>query len=174
MSTRCGDLDPSVALQLVARNGGDCEAVERILNNKSGVLGLSGFSADIRDVAAAGRSGGFDIATQSYLWRIRKYLGSYLTVAAPADAVIFTDTVGENVPFVRSAVCGGLTAFGIDIDETSNADLDTLPADIATAQSRVRVLVIATNEELAIAREAWGVLSKKTATSAKESVSCAF
>jgi acetate kinase len=172
MSTRCGDLDPAVALQLVARHGGDHEAVERILNKKSGVLGLSGFSADIRDVAAAGGAGPLDIATQSYLWRIRKYLGAYLTAAAPVGAIIFTDTVGENVPFVRSAVCGGLTEFGIDVDEASNYTLTKLPADIATAQGRVRVLVIATNEELAIAREAWGVLHKKAPIRAEESVSC--
>jgi acetate kinase len=174
MSTRCGDLDPAVALRLVALHGGDHEAVERILNKKSGVLGLSGFSADIRDVAAAGHSGRFDTATQSYLWRIRKYLGAYLTVAAPVNAVVFTDTVGENVPFVRSAVCGGLAAFGIDIDETSNSALTTLPADIATEPSRVRVLVIATNEELAIAREAWSVLNKKAAISMKEAAPCVF
>jgi acetate kinase len=172
MSTRCGDLDPAVALQLVARHDGDHEAVERILNQKSGLLGLSGFSADIRDVAAAGATGGLDIATQSYLWRIHKYLGAYLTVAAPVNAVIFTDTIGENVPFIRSAVCGSLTAFGIVIDEMVNNQLTELPADIATAQSRVRVLVIATNEELAIAREAYSMLKKKAAASVKERASC--
>jgi acetate kinase len=172
MSTRCGDLDPALTLQLVARNSGDYEAVERLLNRKSGVLGLSGFSADIRDVAAARDAGALDVATLSYLWRIRKYLGAYLTVAAPVDAIVFTDTVGENVPLVRSAVCGGLAAFGISVDEAANAALAKLPADIAAAPSRVRVLVIATNEELAIAREAWNMLKKKAVTSAKELLSC--
>jgi acetate kinase len=173
MSTRCGDLDPAVALQLIARHGGDHAAVERILNQKSGVLGLSGFSADIRDVAASRDSGALDIAAQSYLWRIRKYLGAYLIAAAPVDAVLFTDTVGENVPLVRAGVCGGLDAFGIDLDEAANAALTELPRDVATRSSRVRVLVIATNEELAIAREACGVLGEHTRSSSKEALSCA-
>jgi acetate kinase len=168
MSTRCGDLDPAVTLGLVARHAGSREAVETVLNHKSGVLGLSGFSADIRDVAKRG----FDTAAETYLWRIRKYLGAYLVAAAPVDAVVFTDTVGETVPLVRAVVCGGLGAFGLEIDPVKNAAPE-LPADIATASSRVRVLVVATNEELAIAREAWRVLHRRPSTSPKEATPCA-
>jgi acetate kinase len=156
MSTRCGDLDPGVTLQLVARSLGDGASVERLLNRCSGVLGLSEFSADIRDVVAGG---GFDLATLAYLWRIRKYLGAYLVVAAPVRAILFTDTVGETIPLVRAAVCSGLECFGVEIDGEANERLGLLPADVATAQSVVRVLVIPTNEELAMAREAWRVLA---------------
>jgi acetate kinase len=161
MSTRCGDLDPAVTLQLLARSTGDYASVERLLNGKSGVLGLSDFSADIRDVAAApGSGGGFDLASQVYLWRIRKYLGAYLTAVAPARAVVFTDTIGEGVPLVRAAVCGGLAALGVDLDLEANAKPGQLPTDIATRDSPVRVLVVATNEELAMAREAWRILTE--------------
>ena len=89
---------------------------------------------------------------QVYLWRIRKYLGAYLTVAAPASAVIFTDTIGETVPLVRRAVCSGMEAFGLCIDCQANAACVRGPRDVANEESPVRILVIPTNEELAIAR----------------------
>ncbi|MBN1610218.1 MAG: acetate/propionate family kinase [Polyangiaceae bacterium] len=157
MSTRCGDLDPAVTLQLLARAGGDSETVESLLNKKSGVLGLAERSADIRDVLGAGTQAAFDETAQVYLWRIRKYLGSYLAVAAPAAAIIFTDTIGELVPFVRRALCDGLEAWGVEMDNEANEQASELPADIATKDSRMRVLVIATNEELAIARTTYRV-----------------
>ena len=108
MSTRCGDLDPAVALDMLARTDGDNAAVETALNKRSGVLGMSGASADIRDVLAH-RSGSLnesrtDLTAQVYLWRIRKYLGAYLAVVGNADAVIFTDTIGETMPQVRWGV----------------------------------------------------------------------
>ncbi len=173
MSTRCGDLDPAVALQLVALNLGDGDTVEKLLNKKSGVLGLSTFSADIRDVTALPDSaGGFDSASQVYLWRIRKYLGAYLTVAAPARAILFTDTIGETVPLVRAAVLNGLDCFGVHLDVEANAEPGPLPRDVATADSPVRILVIPTNEELSIAREAWRVLTDSDSTHEKERSSC--
>ncbi len=157
MSTRCGDLDPALTLRLLARPGGGVKSVEGLLNRKSGVLGMSGSTADIRDVLAErARPGGADAraetAAQIYLWRLRKYLGAYLAVVGSADAVIFTDTIGETVPQVRQAVCSGMEAFGIDLDPERNANVKVYPADVATDDSLVRVLVILTNEELAIAR----------------------
>ncbi len=164
MSTRCGDLDPSVSLQLLALSNGDPDAVEKILNERSGVLGLSGSSADIRDALlrsppeanAAARS---SATAQTYLWRLRKYLGSYLAIVGKPHAVIFTDTIGETVPDVRWAMCSDLECFGVFMDADRNARAATLPADIAMDNSPVRVLVIATNEELAIARFAMNVLN---------------
>jgi len=164
MSTRSGDLDPAVALRLLAGSMGDPEAVERYLNRQSGVLGLSGFSADIRDVLA--RAGGADrpaermgLARDVYLWRIRKYLGAYLTLVGRPDAVIFTDTVGEGVPAVRATVCAGMEAFGLQLDAERNRAVQELPADVAADAGPVRILVIATNEELAIARRTYAALS---------------
>ncbi|NLF39405.1 acetate/propionate family kinase [bacterium] len=167
MSTRCGDIDPAVTLRLVTLLEGDGGAVEALLNRKSGVLGLSGFSADIRDIFPAGAGGEVDGRARHtadvYLWRLRKYLGSYLAVTGDARAIIFTDTIGETVPLVRWAVCAGLEPFGVRIDAAKNANASTLPADIAAADSAVRILVILTNEELAIARNTSRVLGRMRA-----------
>lgn len=164
MSTRCGDLDPALTLQLIARAGGDAGEVERRLNHRSGVLGLSDRTADIRDVLADyGAGGTLDAVGQAYLWRQRKYLGAYLTLAAPARAVIFTDTIGETVPAVRAALCAGLEAFGVELDDAANREARELPVDVARRRSRVRLLVIATNEELAIARTTAAVLGGEPA-----------
>jgi acetate kinase len=171
MSTRCGDLDPAVALRLVARAQGDGDAVEALLNRRSGVLGMSGLSADVRDVFAALSTAAADdarpdLTAQAYLWRIRKYLGAYLTVVGRADAVIFTDTIGETSAEVRHAVCADMGHFGLEIDFEKNRAVAVLPADVATPDSLVRALVVATNEELAIARRVWGVLAAPVAAAA--------
>ena len=134
------------------------------LNRRSGVLGLSGASADIRDIlggwdAATSQYGRFQKTLQIYLWRIRKYLGAYLTLASPVQAVIFTDTIGENVSLVRSVVCANQNFFGVCLDEKSNRELKQLPGDISQAGSPVRILVVATNEELAIARQVFKTLA---------------
>jgi acetate kinase len=164
MSTRSGDLDPAVALTLLVREGGNSAAVEGLLNRKCGVLGLSGMSADIRDVVARAADGAtadidqLSVAAQVYLWRIRKYLGAYLTLVGGADCLIFTDTIGEKVPYVRWAVSAGLQCFGLDIDPEKNDAVKVLPADLSTPGSRVRILAVATNEEMAIARFSHGLL----------------
>jgi acetate kinase len=197
MSTRCGDLDPAVTLGLLASCGGDCDQVERILNSRSGILGLTGKSSDIRDsigaysgtgsVAAVPSGTGIlpvssmgvppmsvagvppastaapglgrnKLATQIYLWRIRKYLGAYLAAVGPADAVIFTDTIGQALPAVRWAVCTDMEFFGLSIDPAKNNAATAPPADVAAADSKVRILVIETNEELAIARRSFDLL----------------
>jgi acetate kinase len=163
MSTRSGDLDPAVVMRLLARNGGDASAVEQLLNKKSGVLGLSGSSADIRDVLVSGLD---DVAGPSrttkdvYLWRLRKYLGSYLAVVGSTKAIIFTDTIGETVPDVRWAMCADMQSFGVEVDPARNNNEVVYPRDIATDESPVRVLVIQTNEELAIARQSYEVFTK--------------
>ena len=164
MSTRCGDIDPSTPLVMLAQKQGDCDAVEKSLNKASGVLGMSGFSSDIRDVFArldeAGDSDArLELTRQTYLWRIRKYLGAYLAVVGRARAVIFTDTIGETSPEARWAVCADMDAFGLRLDRELNANAHKLPADVAARDSAVRALVIRTNEELAIARETFRMLA---------------
>ncbi|MBN2289322.1 MAG: acetate/propionate family kinase [Candidatus Glassbacteria bacterium] len=164
MSTRSGDLDPGLVLRLLDRSNGNGKELEKTLNKHSGVLGLSGDSAEIRDVFAALAAPGVQdqrksLTAQVYLWRIRKYLGAYLAVAGPARAVIFTDSIGENVPFVRWTVCTDMESFGLAIDNEKNENPGELPADVSTPGSAVRVLVIRTNEELAIARHTYHKLS---------------
>lgn len=162
MSTRSGDLDPAIALSMVARAQGDSRAVESMLNRKSGLLGLTGVSADIRDLVSAGANGdGLSRAAQVYLWRIRKYLGSYLLVTGRPHCIIFTDTIGEKIPYVRWAVTAGLDALGVSIDPKKNAETTTLPADLSAPESRVRILAIATNEEVAIARASFSLLTQE-------------
>jgi len=163
MSTRSGDLDPAIALALVARAQGDSRAVESMLNRKSGLLGLSGVSADIRDLvggAGAAQAEALARAAQVYLWRIRKYLGAYLLLTERPHCIIFTDTIGEKMPYVRWAVTAGLGALGVVLDATRNAAAPPLPVDLAAKESRVRILAIATNEEVAIARASYALLAR--------------
>lgn len=165
MSTRSGDLDPAIALGLLAAHQGDTEAVSRLLNKSSGVLGMSGFSADIRDVlreagTASAEQSRHSLTAAVYTWRIRKYLGAYLAVVGGADAILFTDTIGESIPKVRWAVCSGMEVFGVKIDARRNEECRELPADVAAADSPVRILVIATNEELAIARHTYHITAQ--------------
>ncbi len=164
MSTRSGDMDSAVVLSLVAIRCGDASAVEDYLNKKAGVLGVSGVSSDIRDAIKRANTDGEQgerarLALEIYLWRLRKYLGAYLTVVGRADAILFTDTIGEMVPHVRGAVCRGMEAFGIRVDEELN-DIgvgDSLPVDFAAADSAVRLIALKTNEELSIARQAYAL-----------------
>ena len=161
MSTRCGDLDPALILRSLHRSNGNGGSTEELLNRGSGILGLSGFSADIRDILSSKKNSGnpeskklarAELTAQLYLWRIRKYLGAYLAVVKEPHAIIFTDTVGESEAEVRRAVCAGMNFFGVEIDANRNSEASSLPADVATPRSRVRILVVHTNEELAIAR----------------------
>jgi len=164
MSTRSGDLDPTVATRLLAAEWGDSKAVERILNKRSGVLGLTGTSGDIRDALSRSkhhRKGRAHDAVEFYLWRLTKYLGSYIAVVGAPDAIIFTDTIGESVPTIRAAACAHLRPFGVELDEARNESAEELPCDIATKESAVRLLVIHTNEELAIARKSYGLLTEE-------------
>ncbi len=163
MSTRCGDLDSTSALRLLIAARGDTDALEKTLNKSSGVLGLSGISGDIRDVLAAPAPDETDPArrhatSQVYLWRLRKYLGAYLATVGDADAIIFTDTIGETMPGVRAAVCADMDCFGVRMDFQHNAAPLSLPCDVATMDSDIRILVVATNEELAIGRQTYATL----------------
>jgi acetate kinase len=164
MSTRSGDLDPAIALSLVANAQGDSRKVEDMLNRKSGLLGLSGVSADIRDVLANQQTDdSLARAAEVYLWRIRKYLGAYLLVTENPHCIIFTDTIGEKIPYVRWAVTAGLGSLGVSMDPLKNADPGPLPVDLASPKSHVRILAIATNEEVAIARASYGLLTARDA-----------
>ena len=171
MSTRSGDLDPAIVLQLLVNENGDAKSVEKQLNKKSGVLGVSGVSSDIRDILSLRKNNEGDtkrinLASNLYLWRIRKYLGAYLTLVGNADAVIFTDTVGETVPMVRQIVCSSMDVFGMKIDPEKNENANELPADVAADDSDVRIMVIRTNEELSIARHTWRLINEENCVTA--------
>ena len=153
MGTRCGDLDPAVALRLAREHGVD--EAERLLNKESGLLGLSRKSQDMRDLEQAAAAGDADaeLAVRIFARRAAKVVGGYAVLLGEVDAVIFTGGIGENSARVRREVCAGLRVLGALLDERRNASDLIGERDLASTDSRVRILVIPTDEERAIADE---------------------
>ncbi|MDR3625440.1 MAG: acetate kinase [Ignavibacteriaceae bacterium] len=152
MGTRSGDLDCSVLLYIMGKEGISLNEANNLLNRHSGLLGVSGESSDMREVLAAAKEGhkrsqyAFDI----FVYRVKKYIGSYTVAMGGLDALVFTGGIGENSPEVRAEVCKGLEFMGIEIDEQRNKNRETI---LSTDSSRIPVLRIPTNEELVIARD---------------------
>ncbi len=156
MGTRSGDLDPSIVLHLQEAGGYSTEDVRRMLNEESGLLGLSGSSSDMRSIIESAEAGDPDatLAFRVFCRRARKYVGAYTAVMGGLDAVVFTGGIGENEPSVRDGICLGLEFMGVELSASSN-----LRGAGAVHSGRVAVLVIHTDEETAIAREAGRVVS---------------
>jgi acetate kinase len=154
MGTRSGDIDPAVLIHLARRAHLDTAGLDELLNRRSGLLGLSGHG-DMRDVqeAAAGGDEAAQLALDTYLHRLKHYIGAYIAILGGLDVLTFTAGVGENAPLVRSGALTGLEGLGIEIDEARNTESVTGPRIISTDASRVTVLVVPTNEELEIARQ---------------------
>lgn len=153
MGTRSGDVDPAVVLRL-ARDLGIDEA-SRILNTESGLLGVSGRSQDMRDLLRAAAEGDADaeLAVELFCRRARKVVGSYAAALGGLDALVFTGGIGENAARVRSRICSGMSVFGALLDDRKNDSPQSGERDLASLDSRVRILVIPTDEERAIARD---------------------
>ncbi|MDD5948131.1 MAG: acetate kinase [Lachnospiraceae bacterium] len=154
MGTRSGDIDPAIMEFISKKEQLSLEEMMTVLNKKSGVAGLSKVSSDFRDLDAAAAQGNelAADALQVYAYRVAKYIGSYVAAMNGVDVICFTAGVGENNSAVRKMVCEYLGYLGIAIDDEKNA-LRGEEVTISTEDSRVRVMVIPTNEELAIARE---------------------
>ena len=155
MGTRSGDMDPAIMEYLAKKEDLDMAGVMNVLNKKSGVFGLSkGLSSDFRDLTAAMNDGNpyANAAIEVFCYRVAKYIGSYAAAMNGVDAIAFTAGIGENVAIVRQKVCECLEYLGVSLDHEANKLFgdDRL---ISTADSKVKVAVIPTNEELAIARE---------------------
>ncbi len=161
MGTRCGDMDPAVVSFLMEKENMTNKDVDNLMNKKSGVLGLSGVSSDFRDLESAANDGNkrAKIALDSFHYRVAKYIGEYYAALGGADAIVFTAGLGENSKTSRKAVCDYLKCFGIEIDDDKNS-IRGKEIDIASESSKVRVLVIPTNEELMIARDTKELLDK--------------
>jgi acetate kinase len=165
MGTRCGDIDPAAVLHLMEHHRLSPAAMNGLLNKQSGMLALAGIgSNDLRDVIAAAEGGHPEaaVALDIFCYRIRKYIGAFAGVMGGVDVLVFTAGIGENSPEVRRRVCEGLEApdgFGIVLDPEKNAAVSRSPRAIQAESSRVRVLVVPTNEELEIARETRQILS---------------
>ncbi len=162
MGTRSGDIDPSVIFHLINQLGYDPEQINTLLNKRSGMLGLTGFS-DMRDIGKAAREGNPDaeFALEIYAYRIRKYIGSYAAVLSGLDAIVFTAGVGENDVNTRQRICDGMQFLGIHLDEEKNKIPLTITREINSGDSPVKILVIPTNEELEIAKQCYELLKKK-------------
>ena len=154
MGTRCGDIDPAILFYL-ADKGYRVEELNTLCNSKSGLLGISGQSNDmrnLRELAAAGDQRA-NLAIDIFAYRIRKYIGTYTAVLGRVDAIVFTGGIGENNPDLRAQICAEQVQIGIEIDADKNADASAEERPISTANSRVQVFVIATDEEAAIAND---------------------
>ncbi|MFD2729576.1 acetate/propionate family kinase [Enterococcus camelliae] len=152
MGTRSGDIDAAVLPYLMKKLDIDIDEMLNILNKKSGLLGLTdGLSSDMRDLQANADKEEVKVALEIYYDRIRKYIGSYFAVMDGADAIVFTAGIGENSSSVRSEIIKGLSWFGIELDEAANAKFGEHV--ISTKDSKVKVLLIPTDEELMIARD---------------------
>jgi acetate kinase len=154
MGTRSGDIDPSIVGYLCREADMSVDEVEAMLNQRSGVLGLAG-ERDFRRLQQMieSRDSAAQLAYDVYIHRLRKYIGGYLAVLGRTDVVTFTAGVGENVAAVRLDVLSGLASLGIEIDEQRNMQFAKGARRISTNSSPITVLVIPTNEELAIARD---------------------
>ncbi len=154
MGTRSGDIDPAILEFLAKKEDMDITALMNMLNKKSGVHGVSGISSDFRDLTAGAESGNkrAKIAIDVFAYRVAKYVGSYAAAMNGVDAIAFTAGIGENVCLVRERVCEYLGFLGIALNKEANA-IRGEEIEISTPDSKVKVFVVPTNEELAIARE---------------------
>ena len=156
MGTRSGDIDPAIMEFIAKKENLDIEGVMEVLNKKSGVFGISGgLSSDFRDLTDAMNAGDkkAKIAMDVFSYRVAKYIGSYAAAMNGVDDIVFTAGIGENDEYVREEVCKYLGYLGVDFDSEANAGLRGKEAELTKEGSKVKVFVIPTNEELAIARE---------------------
>ena len=155
MGTRSGDVDPAVVFHLVRRHGMTVDEVEQLLNQQSGLLGLSGRSKDMRSIEQAAIEGDkrAQLALEVFTYRVRKYIGAFLAVLGRIDAVVFTGGIGENSPAARRRILQDMEGLGLQLDSARNHTHAGVEGEISTFGSPVKILVVPTNEELVIARE---------------------
>ena len=154
MGTRSGDIDPAIMEFVAKKENLDIAGIMNVLNKKSGVEGISGVSSDFRDLEEAAKAGNkrAELAIDVFAYRVAKYVGAYTAAMNGVDDIVFTAGIGENAGLVRTKVCSYLGYLGITIDEEANGKRGE-EIVISTPDSKVKVLVVPTNEELAIARE---------------------
>ncbi|SDC15243.1 acetate/propionate family kinase [Pedobacter soli] len=160
MGTRSGDIDPSVIFHLMEHSGYTLEQLSTLLNKQSGLLGVGG-SSDMRDIRKMADEGNHAaiLALQLYAYRIKKFIGAYAAVLNGIDAVVFTAGVGENDSQMREAVCSGLEYLGITLNAAANKAYAGELKEISNADSKVKILVIPTNEEYEIAHQCFDLLT---------------
>lgn len=160
MGTRSGDIDQSVIFYLIEQLGYTAKEVSDLLHHKSGMLGLTGYS-DLRDIEEQAEKGNREckLALDMNAYRIKKYIGAYAAAMNGLDAVVFTAGIGENSDVIRKLVCSDMNYLGIELDTEKNAERAKENREISKMDSKVKVLVIPTNEELEIAKQTFAMIS---------------
>ncbi|HEY6902684.1 MAG TPA: acetate kinase, partial [Candidatus Acidoferrales bacterium] len=160
MGTRAGSIDPGILTYLMREDGVDARRLDRLLNDESGLLGISGVSSDMRSISEAMKSGNerAKLAFEIFIHRLRSYMGSMVTALGGVDALIFTAGIGENSADVREAACAGFEFLHLRLDPVAN-NQSPVDRDIAARNSSVRVLVIHAQEDWAIAGDCWRIYS---------------
>ncbi len=160
MGTRVGDLDLGVVTYLMEKEHMNVQDFSTLINKKSGLAGVSGVSSDMRDIENAINGGNkrADLARKMFIYRVRKYIGSYVAAMNGVDTIVFTGGIGENDTYVRSEVCKGLTYLGIEINEELNAKTRGKEVVISTPTSKVKVVVVPTDEEYMIASDTMDIV----------------
>jgi len=162
MGTRSGDIDPAILDYIAVKEGLNSGELDSILNKQSGLLGVSGLTADMRELQEEIAEHGdrrAKLALDLFCYRIKKYLGSYLAAMNGADAIVFAGGIGENSASVREQVCAGLDWLGITVDPVKNAALTGDEGRFDASGARVQLWAIPTDEELLIARDTWRVVT---------------
>lgn len=161
MGTRCGDIDPAIITFLMTKKNMTAEEVDNLMNKKSGVLGISGVSSDFRDIEGEAEKGNqrAQLALDKFGYTVKKYIGSYAAAMEGIDVLVFTAGLGENSAPARKVICEGLEFLGIEIDDAKN-NIRGIEAEISKDNSKVKVYVIPTNEEVMIARDTKELTSK--------------
>jgi len=159
MGTRSGDIDQSVIFYMVNTLGYQLSEVNTVLQKQSGMLGLTGHS-DLRDIQANAEKGDVNcqLALDMNVYRIKKYIGSYAAVLNGIDAIVFTAGIGENSAYIRKSVCEDMQFLGLELDEAKNAIRSPEIREINTANSKTKILVVPTNEELEIANQVYDLI----------------
>lgn len=162
MGTRCGEVDPSALIYIAEKEGLSYEALKELINGRSGILGVSGVSNDMRNVDKAVQEGNHEaaLARNMFVYRIRKCIGAYVAAMEGMDAIVFTGGIGENDAAVRGAVGAHLGYLGAELDAAKNETIRGAEATISTPASRVALLVIPTDEEGMIARDTWRIATE--------------
>jgi acetate kinase len=163
MGTRCGDIDAAILFYL-AQNGYELPALNDLCNKKSGVLGISGLSNDMRtliDEAAHGHERA-KLAIEVFCYRVKKYIGSYSAVLGRLDAIVFTGGIGENAVVVREKICSGMESLGIKLDFRRNEQPGSHERRIDAGDGTVAVLVIPTDEEGVIAADTYQLATQRS------------
>lgn len=164
MGTRCGSTDPGALIYIAEKEGINLDRLSVMINKESGMLGITGVSSDMRDIRAAAESGNprAELAIEMFAARIKKFVGAYAALMEGIDMVVFTGGIGENDPGVRERVSKGLGFMGVEFDCEANRDVRGKDVVLSAPDSRVKVVTIATNEELVIASDTFRLTKKRS------------